>query len=102
MEEQEPIAPQCGELSCSQLVELAEGYFGLRLPAEEQARFEAHLDACSACRAYLRQVCSIAHSRGNLRVGGIPPEMQAEIVRALSARRRGADRSPEEFPQIAC
>ena len=44
------------DLSCRELVELVTDYLERTLPAHERARFDAHLEECEACRAYVDQV----------------------------------------------
>lgn len=44
------------DLTCRELVELVTDYLQDSLPAHERARFDAHLGACEACRAYLDQM----------------------------------------------
>src|SRR6476620_11765078 len=87
-------AIRCDELGCSELVDLAEGYFGLQLPNEEQARFEAHLEGCRSCRIYLKQVCRTIGMGGDLRSRTIPPDVRKKLVLALQERREAwPDRS---------
>ena len=44
------------DLTCRELVELVTDYLEDGLPAHERARFEAHLEECEACRAYVDQM----------------------------------------------
>jgi len=44
------------DLTCRELVELVTDYLEDSLPARERARFDAHLEECAACRAYLDQM----------------------------------------------
>jgi anti-sigma factor RsiW len=44
------------DLSCRELVELVTDYLEGSLPAHERARFDAHLEECEACRAYVEQM----------------------------------------------
>ena len=44
------------DLTCRELVELVTDYLEDALPAHERARFEAHLDECDACAAYVEQM----------------------------------------------
>lgn len=66
------------EMPCRELVELVTDYLEDRLSADDRARFEAHLQACEACRDYLEQF------RRTIRVLGRLPE------EALSADARQA------------
>jgi len=44
------------DLTCRELVELVTDYLEDGLPVQERARFDAHLDECEACRAYVEQM----------------------------------------------
>jgi anti-sigma factor RsiW len=44
------------DLSCQELVELVTDYLEGALPAEERARFDAHLAECPGCDRYLEQM----------------------------------------------
>ena len=77
----------CSELSCAELIGVAEDYFGLRLPPAEQARFEMHLAECGRCRAYLKQVCRTIGTAQELRTGAMPPAVREQLVVALRAAR---------------
>jgi anti-sigma factor RsiW len=44
------------ELSCQELVELITDYLEGTLPAGDRERFDAHLELCPGCRAYLDQM----------------------------------------------
>ncbi len=44
------------ELVCQELVELVTLYLEGGLGPDERARFEAHLQICDECRAYLDQI----------------------------------------------
>ena len=84
------------ELSCQELVELVTDYLEGGLPADEQARVDAHLDACAGCRAYLAQM------EATLRVvhGTAALQARPEVAGLLSAfrdwqrSRRPADGAP--------
>jgi anti-sigma factor RsiW len=43
-------------MSCQELVELVTDYLEGALEESERARFEAHLEECDGCRAYLAQM----------------------------------------------
>lgn len=48
--------PRAGPLTCREVVELLTDHLEDALPPDERAHFEAHLDACPGCRAYVDQV----------------------------------------------
>jgi anti-sigma factor RsiW len=44
------------EMPCQELVEVVTDYLDGALAASDRRRFEAHLDECDGCRAYLEQM----------------------------------------------
>ena len=44
------------DVTCRELVELVTDYLEGALDLDDRARFEAHLDSCEGCRAYLSQM----------------------------------------------
>ena len=73
------------EMPCRELVELVTEYLEDTLPAQDRARFEAHLDDCESCTTYLDQM------RTTIRVVGRLPEesVDPDAMRALRAAFRG-------------
>ena len=73
------------ELPCRDLVELVTEYLEDRLSPVDRARFDAHLAACDACRAFLDQF------RQTIKVLGRLPEesLSAEARETLLAAFRG-------------
>ena len=73
------------EIPCRELVELVTEYLEDTLPAQDRARFEAHLDDCEYCTTYLDQM------RTTIRVVGRLPEesVDPDAMRALRAAFRG-------------
>jgi anti-sigma factor RsiW len=57
-------------LTCQELVELVTDYLEDALPAADRERFEAHLDGCPGCRAYLSQVRATLEAMSALREFG--------------------------------
>jgi anti-sigma factor RsiW len=76
------------EMPCRELVELVTDYLEHRLSPADRARFELHLDACEACRAYLDQF------RQTIRMLGRLPEesLSAEARKTLLAAFQGFHR----------
>ena len=72
-------------LACRELVELVTEYLEGALSAEDRTRFEAHLDDCESCVAYLDQM------RTTIRlVGRVPEEsVHPRAMEALRAAFRG-------------
>lgn len=71
------------DLSCKELVELITAYLEDALPAEERARFDAHLPTCSGCRNYLQQMRLTISTLGKLTPEAIPPVARANLLRAF-------------------
>ena len=59
-----PVRP--GGLTCRELVELVTDYLEDALDADDRARFEAHLNACEGCTAYLGQMRATIWAAGHL------------------------------------
>jgi anti-sigma factor RsiW len=53
-------------MRCKELVEVVTEYLEGTLPAEDRARFEAHLRRCGPCRRYLEQVRVTVAALGRL------------------------------------
>ena len=76
------------EMPCRELVELVTDYLEGRLSPVDRARFEAHLEACEACRTYLDQFRQTVQTLGRLSEESLSPEAK----RALLAAFRGWSR----------
>ena len=77
------------EMPCRELVELVTEYLEDRLSPADRARFEAHLAACEACRAFLDQFRQTIRSLGRLPEESLSPEARAALLAAF----RGFNRS---------
>jgi anti-sigma factor RsiW len=53
-------------ISCHELVELVTAYLDGALSAAEAARFEAHLESCPDCAAYVAQFAQTINALGSL------------------------------------
>ena len=78
-------------MTCRELVALVTDYLEGRLPAGDRSRFEAHLDVCADCRAYVEQM------RGTVAaLGRLPDEerlsdgVRDELLRAFGTWRSSA------------
>jgi len=67
---------EANDLSCQALVELVTDYFDGAMPAVERARFEAHLNTCSGCYAYLDEMRATIELAGRLE-----PELLSDEAR---------------------
>jgi anti-sigma factor RsiW len=54
------------ELTCREMVKLVTDYFEQRLPADEAQRFEAHVEICDGCQAYVEQLRATVGALGEL------------------------------------
>ena len=77
------------EMPCRELVELVTDYLEGRLSPVDRARFEAHLEACDACRTYLDQFRQTVRTLGRLREDSLSPEAKSALLAAF----RGWSRS---------
>ncbi|HEY3081141.1 MAG TPA: zf-HC2 domain-containing protein [Chloroflexota bacterium] len=77
------------ELTCQELVELITEYLEGTLPPRERARFEAHLEGCSACRGYLDQMRRTIRTLGRLREEDLPTPAAAELLGIFRGWKRG-------------
>jgi anti-sigma factor RsiW len=75
-------------LTCQQVVELVTEYLDGVMEPARRARFEAHLDGCDGCTAYLEQFRTTVAVVGSLAASDIPAPVMSEL---LSAFRHWAD-----------
>jgi anti-sigma factor RsiW len=71
------------ELPCRELVELVTDYLEERLSPVDRQRFEEHLAACDACRAYLEQFRRTIRALGRLPEETLSPEAQRTLLDAF-------------------
>jgi anti-sigma factor RsiW len=76
------------DLSCRELVELVTDYLEGGLPAPERARFDAHLQECEACRAYVEQMRASVRLTGAAGRAQEVPGMDALLQGFRGYRRR--------------
>ncbi len=74
-----------GEMACRELVELVTDYLDGRLTVPERLRFEAHLAACSGCRAYLGQMRLTLGVLGRISERTISPEARERLLSVYRA-----------------
>ena len=75
-------------LSCQEVVELVTDYLEGALGAEEAAVFEAHLELCDGCRAYVEQMRTTIEAVGRIEESDVPPEVRAGLLSAFRNRRQ--------------
>ena len=71
------------EMPCRELAELVTEYLEDRLSPVDRARFEAHLAACDACRAFLDQFRQTIRALGRLPEESLSPEARAALLAAF-------------------
>jgi anti-sigma factor RsiW len=71
------------QLSCQELVELVTDYLEGALSEADLARFEAHIERCTACTIYLEQMRQTIALTGRLTVGAVSPEAERELLEAF-------------------
>ena len=72
------------ELPCRELVELVTDYLEDRLSPVDRARFEAHLEACDACRIYLEQFRETIRRLGTLPEESLSLEVRQTLLDAFN------------------
>jgi len=76
------------DMACRELVELVTEYLEGTLPAEERARFEAHLAGCRHCRAYLEQMRQTIAILGRLTEDLLDPQAREDLLLIFRAWKR--------------
>ena len=71
------------EISCQELVELVTAYLEDGLSAVDRARFEAHVEICPGCRAYLAQIKATIELSGRLTPEQLEPAAEAALLEAF-------------------
>ena len=71
------------QLSCQELVELVTEYLEGALPAEERARFDAHLAECPGCDRYVEQMRTTIAVSGRVPAPELSPEVEERLVEAF-------------------
>jgi len=72
--------PDSAELTCQELVELVTDYLEGALSSDDQHRFEAHLDGCGGCRAYLEQMRRTILAVGGIAGADLDPAMRERLM----------------------
>jgi anti-sigma factor RsiW len=70
-------------LTCQQVVELVTEYLDGVMEPARRARFEAHLDGCDGCTAYLEQFRTTIAVVGRLEAGDVPAPVMSELLAAF-------------------
>ena len=70
-------------LTCQEFVEIVTDYHEGVMPAEEKARFEAHLASCPGCETYLDQMQKTIQWTGKLPEEQISAEAQEKLLKVF-------------------
>jgi anti-sigma factor RsiW len=68
------------EMTCQELVELITDYLDGTLGQSDRSRFEAHLQTCSGCTAYIDQMRSTIRLLGKLSEESISADARYELL----------------------
>lgn len=88
------------DLTCEQVVGLVADYLTGALAPKTRAAFEAHLQGCDHCIAFLKTYKQTVTAVQSLRFDDLPKEMQTRVRDFLAnrMRRSGNDRWPRSGP----
>jgi predicted anti-sigma-YlaC factor YlaD len=79
-------------MTCRELVALVTEYVEGALSPADGARFDAHLQRCRGCRAYIDQLRTTIKLLGRLDEGDLPPPHRDALLAAFhDFRKRVAD-----------
>jgi len=77
------VSTSIEQLSCQELVELVTNYLEGALSQEERDSFEHHIDGCTGCHEYVRQMRQTIELTGTLAPADISPEAEAALLSAF-------------------
>jgi anti-sigma factor RsiW len=86
-----PAVSAGGELTCQELVELVTDYLEGALSPDDRLRFEAHLDGCGGCRAYLDQMRATILAAGGAADADLDPAMRQRLMDSFRDWRSSRD-----------
>lgn len=66
-------------IPCVEVVEIVTAYLDGAMPARDRRRFEAHLEACEHCSAYLAQIRETIDVVGRLAPDDLSPAVAAAL-----------------------
>jgi anti-sigma factor RsiW len=70
-------------ITCRELVRIITDYLEDALAPNDRERFDAHLAACSGCRAYLEQMRAVISLTGRLAEEDIAPPAREPLLAAF-------------------
>jgi anti-sigma factor RsiW len=68
------------DLVCQQAVELVTDYLEGTLSRRDRRRFEAHLEKCPNCSAYLEQIRTTIRLTGTIEADDLSPEAKRDLT----------------------
>jgi anti-sigma factor RsiW len=71
------------DLTCQELVELVTDYFEGALAPEARQRFEAHVQGCDGCQAYVDQMRQTIRLAGELTPAQVSEAAQQRLLAAF-------------------
>jgi anti-sigma factor RsiW len=71
------------DLTCQELVELVTDYLEDRLDPIRRAQFEAHIEICPGCDAYLEQMRATLRAAGRLPEEQLSPQARDALLSAF-------------------
>jgi hypothetical protein len=83
--------PDGAGLTCQELVELVTDYLEGALSPHDRRRFEAHLEGCGGCRAYLEQMRGTILAVGGVGGADLDPAMRERLMDSFRDWRSGRD-----------
>ena len=82
-------------MTCQELVELVTGYVDGALPAEDHARFDAHIADCFWCARYLEQMRVTIAVVGGIEASSLSEGARETLLTAFS-QWTGGEQPPRE------
>jgi predicted anti-sigma-YlaC factor YlaD len=76
-------------ITCQELTEVLTDYLEGVMPAEERARFDAHLAICEGCVTYVDQMRQAVGTVRALRVEDVEETAPDDLLEAFRAWKRG-------------
>jgi anti-sigma factor RsiW len=76
------------EMDCIDLVELVTDYLEGRLSDDARERFDAHLEICDGCSAYVEQMRQTLATLGKIPEESISAQAREELLNAFADWRR--------------
>ena len=76
-------------ITCQELTEVLTDYLEGVMPAEDRARFEAHVAICDGCATYVEQMRQVIATVHELRPDEVEATAPDDLLEAFRAWKRG-------------